>query len=432
MDSEELKAYEKAKRAAARQVDEWFTDDPWLFWRDKAREILEQCEAYERGESTFHPILRWMGTPTDGKADIAEFTEKYEDEGLLCYYAACIILHDTAGQGYTSIAADIWPGYEEPKSLPTGQDQKESWRVYGRPETIWNLASYVFHPAYSDKTEFIQAARRAVEKDLPVAAIRRLKSHGEAERYLEGLREIEQGFYAVVPDVAIPHRTYMELKRYRRLILDDAELWSYAALEPDCRWMNQRIMKMFVNAALEVRHHFPECHLPDVPILADDHIIEVSDFLRLEQWFLAASELTRAASGGTGPGESKPESSETPPAGGATQAEARPLPGKSRKTAPGTHHKTQVSLDKFNAKTKGSYPFLEDLLSDLKGEHVGIPFDEKKHGTRKNQPKMLRNMLKGAGLEWLAKAIKKVKGRTCTYRIDLSPDEVDIVPCPSK
>lgn len=287
-------AYEKVKQTAARRVDEWFTDDPWGFWRDKAREILKQCEAYECGQSTFHPILRCTGTPTKGKANLAEFTEGQEDERLLSYYATCIILHDTAGQGYLSMAAKIWPGYEEPKLLRAVQGHVESCRVYGQPGTLWNLASLAFHPTYGDKTDFIQAALRAVEEDLPMAAMRRMQSHPHMGQLFEELDEIEQGFYAVVLSATTPHRTCGELKRYRQLVLDNAELWTYPALEQQLRHMNWRLMKRFADAAMEVRHHFYRCHLPEVLILAEDHLIVRSDFLRLEQWFLDADRIISA------------------------------------------------------------------------------------------------------------------------------------------
>jgi hypothetical protein len=161
----DVEAYEKLKRDVAAQVDEWFQRDP-EHWREKAQQILEQCEAYERRESTFHPILYWTQGWTGSDTTIPPFTEQDAGKARFCQYAACIILHDTAGQGYYGIATDIWPAYEPPVALPTGKDQAKTWPVYGRSGSLWNLASCAFHPDYGDKSDFIDAALRGIEEDL--------------------------------------------------------------------------------------------------------------------------------------------------------------------------------------------------------------------------------------------------------------------------
>jgi len=161
-------AYEAKKREAAAQVDQWFTGNP-EHWREKAKEILERHNAYEHGESTFHPILYWTLGWTGSETLIPEFAGEDADKTLPCYYAVLIVLHDTAGQGYKSIAADIWPGYESPKALPTGKDRRDIWLVYGRPGGLWNLVSFAFHPEYGDKSGFIDAALRAVTEELAAA-----------------------------------------------------------------------------------------------------------------------------------------------------------------------------------------------------------------------------------------------------------------------
>ena len=159
MDSE---AYEKLKRDTAAQVDGWFIQNR-EHWREKARRTRELCETWNRTWGcyraeyclelrqppvpSFHPILRWTAPEESCNfcvppGEIPDFEEGEVAEALTCYYAALIVLHDTVGQGYVSIAADIWP------------------------ESLQNLTAQAFHRECFDKSAFIGAAIRGVEADL--------------------------------------------------------------------------------------------------------------------------------------------------------------------------------------------------------------------------------------------------------------------------
>ncbi len=263
MDSEALRNYEARKRETAKKVDEWFIQNA-EHWREKAREILAFCGAWDEtwGQyrsvevfdaiaealqlrldpmtpwitayglgwrhltacelgwpppptAEFHPILYfmrgWTLRPTS-RTFIAEFTEQETDKALACYYAALIILHDTAGQGYQSIAANIWPSYKAPRAVNSGDD---TWMVYGQSGSLWNVVSRAFNPGYGDKTEFINAAIRAIEEDLSPKPLT-----SKAQAVYELLKTLPPGRAMTGPEI-LERLDYKEPDPKKRVRMDD-------------------------------------------------------------------------------------------------------------------------------------------------------------------------------------------------------------------
>ena len=69
--------------------------------------------------------------------------------------------------------------------------------------------------------------------------------------------------------------------------------------------MNEKVMREAVEAALEVRAYYHDGDLPAVPIPAEGHVVGLDDFLRMEQWFLTAAELTATGKAPSGSAESQ-------------------------------------------------------------------------------------------------------------------------------
>jgi hypothetical protein len=95
----------------------------------------------ENGQE-LHPVSTCFGkfNPDKSKWELPNFDN--HDDGLPVWYAALIVLHDVAAQGYEKIVTD---------------DSTSPW--------FW--AASVFAPEYGDKTDFIKTALRAVEADEP-------------------------------------------------------------------------------------------------------------------------------------------------------------------------------------------------------------------------------------------------------------------------
>lgn len=157
----------QTKQQAARQVHEWFVQNP-EHWKTIARRLFNlhiAAEAdYKRLNPTpthwpprgwkekqtelFDPFLFFVA---DGQANPSPIKGRKNplpdnpEHCLLIYYAACICLHD-ATEGYERIGRGIWPT-DNPLSILT------------RPGDA-------FLPHWGDKTPFVEAALLAVRNDL--------------------------------------------------------------------------------------------------------------------------------------------------------------------------------------------------------------------------------------------------------------------------
>ena len=89
----------------------------------------------------------------------------------------------------------------------------------------------------------------------------------------------------------------------------------------------------------------------------------------------------------------------------------------------GASKRIDIDLDKFS-KT-GSLRLLQDLIKDARADRKGVTLDDNQHGS--NQPKNLRGTLRHKGLSEVASAIKKVNGRTRTWILNLSDDQMGAI-----
>jgi hypothetical protein len=103
----------------------------------------------------------------------------------------------------------------------------------------------------------------------------------EVRQSLQRMQDAAKVFYDFTYDPASALRTYDHINYYRRNMM----LKGYHA-------MNEKVIREAVEAALEVRASYRDCALPEVAIPAEGHVVGVADFLRMEQWFLTAAELT--------------------------------------------------------------------------------------------------------------------------------------------
>ncbi len=108
------------------------------------------------------------------------------------------------------------------------------------------------------------------------------------------MQDAERVFYDFTYDPDYALRTYDHINYYRRNLM----LQGYHS-------MNEKVMREAVDAALEVRAYYHDCDLPEVPIPADGHVVGLDDFLRMEQWFLTAAELTATEKAPSGSVESQ-------------------------------------------------------------------------------------------------------------------------------
>ncbi|MEN6429039.1 MAG: hypothetical protein ABFE13_27135 [Phycisphaerales bacterium] len=106
----------------------------------------------------------------------------------------------------------------------------------------------------------------------------------EARQSLRKMQDAAKVFYDFTYDPEYTLRTFDHINYYRRNMM----LKGYHS-------MNEKVMREAVDAALEARAYYPDCNLPEVVVPADGHVAGLDDFLRMEQWFLTAAELTAAA-----------------------------------------------------------------------------------------------------------------------------------------
>jgi hypothetical protein len=106
-------------------------------------------------------------------------------------------------------------------------------------------------------------------------------NNDEFKQPLQRMQDAAEVFYDFTYDPEYTLRTYDHINYYRRNMM----LKGYHP-------MNEKVMREAVDAALEVRAYCHNCDLPEVPIPADGRVVGLDDFLRMEQWFLTAAELT--------------------------------------------------------------------------------------------------------------------------------------------
>jgi hypothetical protein len=151
--------YRQVKRDAAAKVDGWFRQNP-EHWRQKAREIFEQWQAAQAVRETdddppsANPLDDCTGEWSEEERRFVMPTfEDGEARALLFYYAVLIVLHDIQ-EAFESIAGPVWP---KAKRHPSGEEI-----------SLWKYHSvrFAFDDHHGDKSLVIDAALRAVEKDL--------------------------------------------------------------------------------------------------------------------------------------------------------------------------------------------------------------------------------------------------------------------------
>jgi hypothetical protein len=116
----------------------------------------------------------------------------------------------------------------------------------------------------------------------------------EVKQSLRKMQDAAKVFYDFTYDPEYTLRTYDHINYYRRNLM----LTGYHS-------MNEKVMREAVDAAQEVYVYYHDCDLPEVPIPADGHAVGLDDFLRMEQWFLTAAELTATQKAPSGEGESQ-------------------------------------------------------------------------------------------------------------------------------
>jgi len=116
----------------------------------------------------------------------------------------------------------------------------------------------------------------------------------EFQQSLQRMQDAARVFYDFTYDPEYALRTYDHINYYRRNMM----LKGYHS-------MNEKVMREAVDAALEVRAHYHDRDLPEVAIPADGQAVGLDDFLRMEQWFLTAAELTATEKAPSGPVESQ-------------------------------------------------------------------------------------------------------------------------------
>jgi hypothetical protein len=168
----DIQADEKVKQDAAAQVDQWFVENP-QHWREKAQEVIAACLTEPS------PLDDIQGMPNIRRNEVTIPTFTDDARALRSYYLACIILHDASENGYKAIGLDLWPAGGIPVAVAVttedGEvvttDKGEQALLYlDQPSkaqvSLWDAALYVFDKPYGDKSDFIAAALRTVEKDL--------------------------------------------------------------------------------------------------------------------------------------------------------------------------------------------------------------------------------------------------------------------------
>jgi len=116
----------------------------------------------------------------------------------------------------------------------------------------------------------------------------------EVRQSLRKMQDAAKVFYDFAYDPQHTLKTYDHINYYRRNML----LKGYHS-------MNEKVMREAVGAALEVRDYYHACELPEVAAPADGHAVGLEDFLRMEQWFLTAAELTAAEKSPSGSARSQ-------------------------------------------------------------------------------------------------------------------------------
>lgn len=115
----------------------------------------------------------------------------------------------------------------------------------------------------------------------------------EVKQPLQRMQDAAKVFYDFTYDPEHTLRTYDHINYYRRNVM----LKGYHS-------MNEKVMREAVEAALEVRAYYQDRALPEVAIPAEGHVVGLADFLRIEQWFLTAAELTATGNAPGGSAES--------------------------------------------------------------------------------------------------------------------------------
>jgi hypothetical protein len=125
------------------------------------------------------------------------------------------------------------------------------------------------------------------------------QSDKEAQRTLERQAfmayVMDRGFEHWVPDYADPHRSHVELKLWRRSVLENAV---YASWAEYCKPANRKTWDMFVKCARGTRSYWPQLHLREVPMLPDGEPVLVGHWIAMDQWFLDANDRRLAALAG--------------------------------------------------------------------------------------------------------------------------------------
>jgi hypothetical protein len=116
----------------------------------------------------------------------------------------------------------------------------------------------------------------------------------EIKQSLRKMQDAAKVFYDFTYDPEHTLRTYDHINYYRRNMM-----------LPGYHSMNEKVMREAVEAALEVRAYYHDCALPEVAIPAEGHVVGLDDFLRIEQWFLTAAELTATEKAPSGSVESE-------------------------------------------------------------------------------------------------------------------------------
>jgi len=110
-----------------------------------------------------------------------------------------------------------------------------------------------------------------------------MNDDAQVKQALRKMQDAARVFYDFAYDPQHTLRTYDHINYYRRNMM----LRGHHS-------MNEKVMREAVDAALEVRDYYQDCDLPEVTVPTDGHVVGLEDFLRMEQWFLTAAELTAA------------------------------------------------------------------------------------------------------------------------------------------
>ena len=120
-----------------------------------------------------------------------------------------------------------------------------------------------------------------------------MNNEAAVKQSLRKMQDAAKVFYDFTYNPEYALRTYDHINYYRRNMM----LKGYHS-------MNEKVMREAVDAALEVRAYYQDCELPEVAVPADGHVVGLDDFLRMEQWFQTAAELTAARKAAGGSAES--------------------------------------------------------------------------------------------------------------------------------